>query len=327
VCTQPLSLPLSVSLSLSLSIYLSLTHPLSLSLSLSLTHTHTHTLPPPSPPTVPQPSLRAAIARKRRLSHSLSLSLSSLSHPLLQPQVHKRAGNHELAVLPARVAAVHYLAHGNISNVQFHHQCDLQQISAMFATNVDGSVNQFAGLPGNASFNGSTSHTDILDALDIVLRARDMERIRKAPYFSVTFDEAKDASRFSRMALHFHICNDEGDVDTILAALIRVGSTKGITLLRIVLRWGSANGISWARCVGAAGDGAGGVAGKKRGAIPRLLLLLPWAIGRCTPVLFKFPSALYHPLAFCFTFSILTVARPHCFLLTPNLPSRCIFIA
>jgi hypothetical protein len=146
---------------------------------------------------------------------------------------------------------------------------------------VDASVNHFNSLQANASFDSSTMHGELLGPMDIVLRARDLEKIRQSSLFSFDFDEAKDASRTAKLALNFHVTTEEGEVSSILAALIRVGSTEGLPTLRLILRWVQANQIDLARCVGAAGDGAGGVMGKKKGAIPRLLVLIPWAHGRC----------------------------------------------
>ena len=140
---------------------------------------------------------------------------------------------------------------------------ELQEISAQFVSELDSSKNRFSNLPGNASFDSSTTHGEILGPLDIVIRARELYRVRTSPFFSVTFDEAKDASRSSKLALNFHVIADEGEVDSILAALITVGSTTGLVIVRLILRWGSCNKIDWSRLITAAGDAAGGVMGEE----------------------------------------------------------------
>ena len=69
--------------------------------------------------------------------------------------------------------------------------------------------------------------------------------------------------RSSNLALNFHVITDEGEVDSILAALITVGSTTGLVIVRLILRWGSCNKIDWSRLITAA---RGGWSDGRRGA-------------------------------------------------------------
>lgn len=131
----------------------------------------------------------------------------------------------------------------------------------------------------NASYLSKTTQNDLISCSGEVISDKIIAKVKKAVFFSILADEVVDASNKSQMALVIRYVDDQFDItEDFLGFIHNDSGLDGESLTNGILKALEVHGLEIENCRGQGYDGAGAVAGMKKGFAGRILAMNPKAL-------------------------------------------------
>ena len=133
--------------------------------------------------------------------------------------------------------------------------------------------------PRNAIYTSKTIYEWIIDVLGEYVTEKLAEDVKSARFYSILADEAQDISNQEQMALVIRFVDKEKKIREEFIGFIRCDKgVSGEALSKLIFAELNRLGISMQNCRAQGYDGAGAMAGSKKGVAARISKLYPWII-------------------------------------------------
>ena len=139
---------------------------------------------------------------------------------------------------------------------------------------------QSGGYQGNALYTSKTIQNELIDVCDHIIRTRILNEVRDAPFFSIMADEATDAANKEQLAISVRYVKEatRSIEERFLGFSECVTGVTGEAIADRILQ----HLVDWQlpadNLIGQTYDGAGAMAGRKKGAAARITQLYPKAL-------------------------------------------------
>ena len=133
--------------------------------------------------------------------------------------------------------------------------------------------------PRNAIYTSKTKNEQIIDVLGEYVTEKLAEDVKSARFYSILAGEAQDISNQEQMALVIRFVDKEKKIREEFIGFIRCDKgVSGEALSKLIFAELNRLGISMQNCRAQGYDGAGAMAGSKKGVAARISKLYPWII-------------------------------------------------